>query len=152
MWLFLLACVTDPLTAAGNQYAQEMAPLFQANRALGEQYLQVASKVKKNEATPQEVATVSDSTAAAAATLATKATGVHPTEPQLALPHAELSAAWKHRAEAYAAVAAAWKAQDLVAFDKAVASADKAADEESIAADHLDNVLLPAGVRVDLYP
>lgn len=149
----LWACVGDPLTVAGQTYAGEMQPLFVKNRALGEQFLQVASKVKKNEADATTVANlISPSAVSAAAGLADGAAGVHPTDSQIAAAHSELVAAWRHRADAYSAVANAWKAQDTAAFDKAVHDAGVASDEESAAADHLDKVLAPVGVSIDLYP
>lgn len=148
-----LACTRDPLAEAGETYVGEMQPLFSQNRALGEQFLQVASKVKKNESDAKAVAAVvSDPVLAAASAMAASAAQVHPMDSQLAGAHGELVAAWKHRSEAYSAVATAWKAQDRAAFDAAVAAAGKAADEEAAAADHLDRVLGPAGVHVDLYP
>lgn len=153
MWLFLLACAGDPLAAAGAAYVGEMKPLFAENRALGEQFLQVASKVKKNEVDATAVAAVvSDSAVAAANGMASRAAGVHPADSQLVSAHGELVSAWKHRAEAYSSVSTAWKAKDTVAFDKAVEDAGKASDEEAAAAEHLSRVLLPAGVSIDLYP
>ena len=58
MWFVLLACAGDPLAASGEAYVGEMKPLFEENRALGEQFLQLASKVKKNEVDPAAVAAV----------------------------------------------------------------------------------------------
>ncbi len=151
--LLALACARDPLAEAGQSYVSEMQPLFAQNRALGEQFLQVASKVKKNEADATAVAgVVSDSAAGEAAAMATGAAQVHPVEAELAGAHGELVAAWKHRADAYTAVSTAWKAKDTAAFDKAVADAGKASDEEAAAADHLERLLEPAGVNVDVYP
>lgn len=153
MWLLLLACASDPLAEAGQAYVSDMKPLFAENRALGEQFLQVASKVKKNEVDATAVAAVvSDSAVAAANGMATRAASVHPADSQLVTAHGELITAWKHRAEAYTAVSAAWKAKDTVAFDKAVGAAGKASEEEAAAAEHLSRILLPAGVSIDLYP
>ena len=130
-----------------------MKPLFEENRALGEQFLQLASKVKKNEVDPAAVAAaVSDAAVVKAADMARRAAGVHPTDSQIAGAHGELVMAWKHRAEAYTAVSTAWKANDTAAFDKAVLDAGKASDEEASAAEHLSDVLVPLGVPVDLYP
>jgi hypothetical protein len=153
MFLLLLACATDPLTAAGEAYMVEMRPLFTQNRALGEQLLQVASKVKKNEAEPATVAeTVSGAVLKAAGEMATKAEAVHPADPQLAAAHTELVKAWKHRAEAYSTVSTAFAAKDTAGFDKAVAAVGAASDEEALAAEHLEKVLEPSGVAVDIYP
>lgn len=153
MFLLLLACASDPLTTAGESYLVEMRPLFTENRALGEQLLQVASKVKKNEAEPAAVAAiVAGAVVKQTGELATKAAAVRPGDTQLATAHGELVAAWKHRAEAYSGAAAAWNAKDTAAFDKAVKAVGAASDEEAQAAEHLERVLEPAGVTVDIYP
>lgn len=131
----------------------EMRPLFTENRALGEQLLQVASKVKKKEAEPAAVAaTVAGAVVKQAAEVATLAAAVHPGDAQLAAAHGELVAAWKHRADAYSSAVAAWNAKDTAAFDKAVKAVGEASDEEAQAAEHLERVLEPAGVAVDIYP
>lgn len=131
----------------------DMRPLFSENRALGEQLLQVASKVKKGEAEPAAVAaTVAGAVVKQSADVATKAAAVHPGDAQLATAHAELVAAWRHRADAYASASAAWDAKDTAAFDKAVKAVGEASDEEAQAAEHLERVLEPAGVAVDIYP
>jgi hypothetical protein len=153
MWLLLLACAQDPLAAAGEAYAGQMKPMFMQNRALGEQFLQMASNVKRNEADAASVAsTVSTTTLSAAETVATQAAKVRPADPQIASGHAALVSAWRHRADAYAAASKAWTAQDITAFDSAVVEVRKAAQEEAAAADQLAATLGPSGVQIDLYP
>ncbi|MSP54660.1 MAG: hypothetical protein EXR69_03510 [Myxococcales bacterium] len=151
--LLALACAGNPIAEAGEAYVEEMTPLFAQNRALGEQLLQLASKVKKKEADAKAVAAVvSEPALSAAAAIAAGAAQVHPLNVHVAGAHAELVTAWKHRSEAYSAVVTAWKAQDREAFDKAVTGAGMALDEEAAAADHLERLLGPAGVHVDVYP
>jgi hypothetical protein len=153
MWLLLLACSQDPLAAAGEAYAGQMKPVFMQNRALGEQFLQIASNVKRNEADAASVAgTVSTTTLHAAEAVAAQAAKVQPADPQLGSGHAALVSAWKHRADAYGAASKAWTAGDLAAFDLAVLEVRKSAQEEAAAADQLAATLGPAGVKIDLYP
>jgi len=153
MWLLLLACAQDPLAVAGEAYAGQMKPVFMQNRALGEQLLQIASNVKRNEADAASVAgTVSTTTLRAAEAVAVQASKVQPSDSRITSSHVALVAAWKHRAEAYAAASTAWTAGDVAAFDRAVIEVRKSASEEAAAADQLDATLSPAGVHIDLYP
>lgn len=153
MWWLLFACAADPLAEAGSSYVAEMQPLFVQNRALGESMLQLASTIKRGAADPAELAAqVSGTALHTAQDVARQAEQVHPADASLTQGHARLVAAWKHRAEAYAAVSAAWTAHDTAAFDRAVADAARAATEESAAADALAAALEPAGVQLDIYP
>lgn len=153
MWLWLLACASDPVVDAGRSYVAEMQPIVVQNRALGEGMLQLASDVKRGGADAAAVAArVQGSALTTAQAVAHQSEQVHPTDPRLTQGHASLVAAWKHRADAYAAASAAWIAHDTAAFDRAVADAARAATEESAAADALASALEPAGVHLDIYP
>lgn len=153
MWLLMLACAADPLTAAGQDYARQMQPLLVQNRAVGEQFLQLASKIKKGEADGALVAAqLQSGVIGPAKTMSVEVSAVRPQNSVLVTPHGQLSSAWRDRAEAYASIAAAYTARDTAAFDKAVLAAAAAADAEAQAADRLNAELLGTGIQIDFYP
>lgn len=141
------------MTAAGQDYVRQMQPLVTQNRALGEQFLTLASKIKKGEVdAPTVSAELQKSVVPAAKAVAEQVTLVRPQNSVLITPHAELADAWSDRARAYQAATQAWANGDLAGFDKAVKAAGEAAEHEAQAADRINAELHGTGVQVDLYP
>jgi hypothetical protein len=150
--LALLAC-TGPPDAAARAYADAMRPLFSRNDELGQQFLSVASRLKKGESDGRSVGEEFERTALPLAKdLAERVAAVAPTDEALVGPHARLVAAWTDRAAAYQACSQAFGAGDTEAFESASRRAMAVRDAELDYVDAVNAATLPVGVRIDLYP
>ncbi len=149
----LTACALDNTRADVESYRTSMQPVLQKNAILAQEFLEVASRVKRGEVDGQ---TSSERFARSAVPLAqeisTKVSAVHPKTEALKTSHEQLVKAWSNRAIAYRDLATAWQAGDPAAFDAARArDVQVRLDEESYVAS-VNVITNRYGVLIDLYP
>lgn len=139
--------------AGATEYATAMAPTFQKNAALGKEFQDVASRLKKGEITNADAADRFNRNAVPLAQeVANRAAAVHPEDPALAEAHAVLVKAWEDRAAAYTAAAKAFSQGDSAGFEAARTQIAAVGDREAAYLTAVNGYTQPLGVSVDLYP
>lgn len=118
--LALLACA-DPDRKAAEAYVAAVQPIFVDNMALNRQFVEVATEVKRNTASPRAIGLrFEQSLVPGAVELRDRVLAITPEQPELAALHQGLGLAWTARVDAWTGVHKAWQDADLAAFDAAV--------------------------------
>ncbi len=149
----LAGCVLDQQRADVETYRTSMQPVLQKNAVLAQEFLEVASRVKRGE---MDGVTGSERFARNAVPLAqeisTKVAAVHPKTEALKSAHEVLVKAWSNRAIAYRDLATAWQSGDPDAFDAARARDVQVRIDEEGYVTSVNAVTNRYGVLIDLYP
>lgn len=134
-------------------YKESMAPVLQKNGILAQEFLEVASRVKKGELDGSATAERFRRNAVPLAQeIATRAATVEPDTDTLAAAHATLVKAWSNRAIAYRDLATAWNAADAGAYDAARQRDLQVRYDELAYMQAVNAVCIQYGVVIDLYP
>jgi hypothetical protein len=155
VWLAstVTACGDDPATTAARGYADEVNAAFADNLALSQTFLDLASKLKRGESDGAAVAALMTQDLLPRAQKLEAAAGrIQPADPALGDLHAKLRHAWSERAAAYAAMADAWAANDVAAFDAARKRNLQSKVEEEAFVREANAWLAPHGTALDQFP
>jgi hypothetical protein len=134
-------------------YQGEMQPLLTRNLVLAQDFLDVASKVKKGETdAPQIAERLAKELTPLADDLQAQAQHIEPVTPQLGEAHALLVKAWSDRAASYHAMTDAWNRNDLPAFEAARKKNLQSKLDEEKFFQTVNALGTPYGVVIDQYP
>jgi hypothetical protein len=150
---FLAACGRDPMQQDLVTYQGAIQPLLGKNLTLAQDFLDVASKVKKGETdAPQIAQRLATELTPLADDLKAQAEHIEPVTPQLGEAHTLLVKAWGDRAASYHEMSDAWARNDLPGFEAArKKNLQSKLDEEKFF--QTVNVLgQPYSVVIDQYP
>ena len=157
--VLLVGCQKDPVVLDYQVYHSDMQPILLNNGDLAEEFRDMAALVKRKQVSAGEIGTkLDDRLVPLAEKVVTDARNVTIKLDDLRLAHGELVAVWEERVDCYRAIIAAWKAEDLDAFDGAIQNnfANKRQEELAIAA--INDLLMVYSVTRDsdeelqLYP
>jgi hypothetical protein len=158
MFLFSLLMTFTACEPLGRQtdaraYATEMQSLFVENRAISREFLDVAALIKKESLDAHQIAErFEERVVPRAVALSEKVDAVDPGRSGLTQVHAGIERAWTIRADAYTALAKAWKDADNTAFSRALHDnrAVRKAEERYIEA--ANQLLVDHQIQLDPYP
>lgn len=150
---FLGGCGPDPVEQDAVAYHAAVTPLFSQNLVIATGFLDIASRVKKGEAPPEQVAQrLSTELSPAADQLKAAVEKIEPVTPALGEAHTVLVRAWTDRAAAYHAMNDAWNANDPVAFEAAQKQNLQSKLDEERYFSTANAALAPYGLVLDQYP
>lgn len=149
----LLAGCGNSAKDAAVDYQNAMAPVLQRNSALGQEFLDLASKVKQGQLDAAATAARFEQNAVPAAKdLALQVAEITPRSAPLQESHARLVKAWASRAESYAAMTTALKSGDRSGFEAAQARTLQVRLDEEAWLAAVNAATTPHGVTLQLYP
>ncbi len=149
----LSACGPSERESDAKAYAVAMQAMFEENKAISREFLDVAGLLKKSEVNALGVADRFDERVLPRAQkLANNVEDVTPGKSGLDQVHSGIVRAWTIRAESYAAMSTAVQKDDLAAYTRAMHDnrAVRKAEERYIEA--VNKLLLPYQVQLDPYP
>jgi hypothetical protein len=147
------SCAPDPLKDDAAAYVGAVEPLVRGNMEVHRSYLGIAGQVKKGEINGDQIHTLyGDDLLPRARTLAEQAALITPATPQLQAVHLQLVEAWKHRVTAYEGIDAAWKKDDITAWDAAARENLLSKAEEERYFEAANAILTPYGHSLDPFP
>lgn len=150
---FLAGGCGDPSQRAADDYVAAMQPVLARNMDLTREFVDVATEVKKGEASARAVARRFESSLVPQATaLRDAVVAIQPEDPELAATHALLAEAWTGRVAVYAELHRAWGAGELEAFDAATRTNLDLKDSEQQYFTQANAWLEERGQRLDPYP
>jgi hypothetical protein len=101
-----------------------MGPVLQINGELARDFRQMAARIRSDELSPAQVrGHLEQRILPHSQRLLDSAAAVQPAGPELAQAHGGLVEAWRERTESWTAMAAAWDAGELAAFEDAMTDA-----------------------------
>lgn len=149
----LAGCVLDEQRADVESYRTAMQPVLQKNAILAQEFLEVASRVKRGELDGAASAErFTRNAVPLAQEISTKVAAVHPKTEALRASHDLIVKAWSNRAIAYRDLSTSWQAGDTSAFDAARARDVQVRLDEAAYMASVNGVTNRYGVLIDLYP
>ena len=151
--LALIGCGLGASETAAVTYTAEMQALFEENKAINREFLDVAASIKKGTMDVHGVASrFGTRVVPRAAALAEKVDALQPGTAALEHVHAGIERAWSIRADAYAALNQAWTAGDLQAYTRALHDNTAVHKAEARYIEAVNTVLATHQLQLDPYP
>ena len=151
--LAFLACGPNSRERAATAYAAEMQLLLDENKAIGREFLDVASSIKKGKLDTHGVAKrFTERVVPRAVDLAKKVEEIEAGTDNLAQVHGEISRAWQIRADAYRQLRIAWNDGDLQSYTRALHDHRAVEKAEARYLEATNTILAPYQLSLDPYP
>jgi len=148
-----LGCGPDAKEMAARAYVQTMTPLLKRNTTLSRTFLDVASKIKRDELTPGQVADrFGERIVPQAEDLRDAVIEVQSTTTRIDEIHLGLVRGWSNRATAYRSMHQAWVDGNLPVFNGAAQDQLTVHKAEKRYFDSMHKVLKPYGLDLPPYP
>ncbi|MDP6935740.1 MAG: hypothetical protein QGG40_22660, partial [Myxococcota bacterium] len=143
----------DSTEGASTLYVRQASPLFKDNESLAKEFLELASKLKKEESDEAELLSrIEYRVLPKARRLARRSARVVPQDEDLAAGHLKLTASWEARALVYAQLVKAWKEDDMQALDSAILTHARILADEDLALEAINKVMEPYQLELHAYP
>jgi hypothetical protein len=149
----LLACGPGARETASRAYAKEMQTLWGENLAIGREFMDVATRLKKDTIDPHDVAKRFDMRVIPRARkLADKVGALRADTESLQQVHAGIVRAWEIRADSYEQMNTAWLTADMQAYTRALSDNRSVRKAEDRYLEAANTLLAPYQVALDPNP